>query len=122
LNREERRREARRNRQAVSNAGNLWDRNAAVIDTRGAVLADSWNTVVVHTESAGDIVGIEIGGRVNKSSARSSTLYLVDVEGAARLAADLVTLAARQGATDPAWADAFQQALDEQLAAGTSKP
>jgi hypothetical protein len=114
LNREERRREARRNRQA--------DRNAAVIDTRGAVLADSWNTVVVHTESAGDIVGIEIGGRVNKSSARSSTLYLVDVEGAARLAADLVTLAARQGATDPAWADAFQQALDEQLAAGTSKP
>jgi hypothetical protein len=121
MNREERRRQARQDRQAVNSAGDLWDRNAAVIDTRGAVLADNWQTVVVHTETAGDVVGIELGGRVNKSSARATTLHLVDAEGAAKLAADLVTLAARQGATDPVWAENFRQAFDAQITAGTSK-
>lgn len=121
MNREERRRQARQDRQAVTSAGDLWGRNAAVIDTRGAVLADNWQTVVIHTEGSGDVVGIEMAGRVNKSSARSSTLYLVDAEGAAKLAADLVTLAARQGATDPEWAEGFRQAFDAQLTAGTSR-
>lgn len=120
MNREERRRQARQDRQAVTSTGDHYARDAALIDTRGAVLADSWTSVIVHT-SAGDVVGLELGGRVNKSTARASALYLVDAEGAAKLAADLVTLAARQSATDPAWAETFRQAFDAQLAAGTTR-
>lgn len=120
MNREERRRQARAERRRVTSVGGMHDRNASVIDTRGAVLADTWQTVLVHTETAGDVVGLELAGRVNRSSARTSALYLVDAEGAAKLAADLVTLAARHAATDPAWAETFRQAFDAQLTAGTT--
>lgn len=121
MNRDERRRQARADRKAVTNTGGMYDRHATIIDTRGAVLADSWDTVVVHTGSAGDVVGLELAGRVNKSSARTSALYLLPAEGAAKLAADLVTLAARHSTTDPAWAETFRQAFDAQLAAGTTR-
>lgn len=120
MNREERRRQARADRTAINGPGGMFDRNAHLVDTRAAVLLEHVGTVIVHTEAAGDVVGLELAGRVNKSTARASALYLVDAEGAAKLAADLVTLAARHAATDPAWAETFRQAFDAQLTAGTT--
>lgn len=120
-NREQRRREAREARRAVTTTSDdMHARDNALVDTRGAVLVDSWHTLVVHAGRAGDVVGLEVAGRVNKSTARATALYLVDATGAAKLAADLVSLAARHGATDPAWAETFRQAFDAQLTAGTT--
>lgn len=96
MNREERRRQARQDRQAITNVGTHHDRNTAVIDTRGAVLLDHVNTVVVHF-AAGDAIGLELAGRVNRSTARASALYIFDLEASAKLAADLAGLAMRDG-------------------------
>lgn len=125
MNRDERRRQARQARRAVTSVGGMHDRDAAVVDTRGAVLLDEQWTVMVHTGAAGDVVGLELAGRVNKSTARASTFYLLDLEGAAKLAADLVSLAARYAATGEdaaAAAETFRATFDAQLTAGTATP
>ncbi len=117
MNREERRRQDRQASRRITGPGGPFDRHANTVDTRGAVLLDDVWTVVAHT-GAGDVVGLELAGRVNHSSARASALYLMDAEGAGQLAADLVALAARAGGQ---LAEQFRAAFDAQLTASTSQ-
>jgi hypothetical protein len=70
----------------------------ALVNTEGAVLLEDVTVVVVGTANAfgaGRALAMELGGRVNKSTDRSSTLYLFDEEGAAVIVSELLGLAAR---------------------------
>jgi hypothetical protein len=70
----------------------------AIVDTRGAVLLDTVNVVLVGTagdEGAGRALAMELGGRVNKRARRTSTLYLFDEDGAAAIISELFGLAGR---------------------------
>lgn len=100
---------------------NPFSRGTSIIDTRGGVLLDHVGTVVVDEPTTGGrrIACIELAGRVNRSSARSTVLYLLDAEGAARLAADIVSLYGRAGGEQQA---EFVEAFDTHLALGLTKP
>lgn len=76
-------------------------RHDALVDIEDAVLLDSIDVVAVHlSPSRGDdeaAIGLEFGGRVNHSTERREQLYLVDIDGAAGVVAEIFGLALRAG-------------------------
>lgn len=85
----------------------------SLIDTRGAVLLEHVDVVAFDNPSDGRrIYGLELQGRLNRSSARSDQLYLLDVDGAAALVSEICGLFQRAGET--AFGD-FTVALDRRL-------
>lgn len=86
----------------IAGPGGPFDRNAVVVDATDAVLLDNINSCVIaqNGDENRPAVALDLGGRVNKTTRRSSVLYLMDEEGAAKLAADLIGLAHRNGTGD----------------------
>ncbi|MDQ2624975.1 MAG: hypothetical protein M3Y20_07430 [Actinomycetota bacterium] len=78
--------------------GTPYGRGDALVDASGAVLLDRVDVVLVSTMSpsgAGRALALELGGRVNKTTRRSSVLYVMDQDGAAAIVSELLGLAAR---------------------------
>lgn len=100
----------------VGPGDNRHGRNDHVVDARGAVLLDNIYTCMIGLDgdTAHPGVALDLAGRVNKSSARSSVLYLFDVEAAAKLAADLIGVCARAGLSAEVMA-AFDEHLRGQM-------
>lgn len=86
----------------------------SIVDTRSAVLLDDTTVVMLDNSSDGrTIYGLQLAGRVNRSSARTNVLYLLDEDGAAAIVTELIGLFSRAGSTQAA---AFQAAIDTRLA------
>lgn len=84
----------------VAGPGGPAQQNSVVVDTTRAVLLDGSTGVVVHLQRAGqaeDAYGLMLEGRINKTIERSRVLYLTDLEGLAKVAAECVSLAGRAG-------------------------
>ena len=82
--------------------GTPYGRGDALIDTTDAVLLDDVTVVVLGVadrDGAGRAIGMELAGRVNKTSRRSSVLYVFDADGAAAVVSELLGLAARVSPT-----------------------
>lgn len=78
--------------------GTPFGRGDALIDAEGAVLLGDVAVAMVGIGSAegiGTAIALELGGRVNKSTVRQETLYLLDADGAAVLVAELLGVADR---------------------------
>ena len=84
----------------VAGPGGPYSRGEHVVDATAAVLLDDITVVMVGAVDSSGVaarVGLELGGRINKSTRRSSTLYLMDSDGAAAIIAELIGLANRAG-------------------------
>lgn len=81
--------------------GSPHGRGDALLDTRGAVLLDYNEVVLVDREpDKADVppsVMLVMAGRVNFDTRRSQTAYLMGTDGAAAIATQLIGLAARAG-------------------------
>jgi len=78
--------------------GSSHGRGDALIDTTKAVLLDDVHVVLIdalNADGAQRVIGLELGGRRNKSTTRSDVLYLFDEDGAAALVSELFGLAGR---------------------------
>lgn len=89
--------------------GSAFGFNDALIDAEGAVLLDNVTVVAVTTGRQGKIddvlsFGLELEGRINKSAARSSVLYLTEADGLAAIVTEIMGLAHRAGIADEVWA------------------
>jgi hypothetical protein len=82
--------------------GSPFGQGDARVNVGRAVLLDTVNVVLVGTatwdQGAGRAIGLELGGRVNKSVARVQTLFLMDEDGAAAVVTELIGMAGRAGA------------------------
>ena len=97
----------------VTPDGDPHGRDNSIVDTRGAVLVDDIHAVALTEPGMGrELYGLELAGRINRSSARSDALYLLDVDGAAAVAAEIVAMFARAGGRR---AEEFQSCLDRRL-------
>ena len=70
----------------------------ALINATRAVLLDDMQVVLVDTlnkEGGTRVIGMQLAGRINKSTTRSDTLYLFDEDGAAAIISQLLGLAGR---------------------------
>ena len=70
----------------------------AIINATRAVLLDDIQVVLIDTlnkEGGSRVIGMELSGRINKSTTRSESLYLFDEDGAAAIISQLLALAGR---------------------------
>jgi hypothetical protein len=78
--------------------GSAFGRGDSLIDTTDAVLLDETNVAVVgmlRRDGAETALALELGGRINHTQDRTSTLYLLNVDGAAGIISELLGLAER---------------------------
>lgn len=89
--------------------GSAFGRGDALVDTTDAVLLDSTDVALMgalRQTGMETVIGLELGGRINKSTERRETLYLLNADGAAGIISELLGLAER---ADPTF---LQQLLD----------
>lgn len=70
----------------------------ALVDVTKAVLLDNMEVVLIDTvnqEGGSRAIGMQLAGRINKSSTRAETLYIFDEDGAAAIISQLLALAGR---------------------------
>lgn len=75
-------------------------RGDAVLDTRQAVLKDETTVAMANLkfgEENRHVIGLELGGRINKSTDRAQILFLFDPDGAAAIITELVGICQRAG-------------------------
>jgi len=86
----------------IAGPGGPHDRNGVVVDATGAVLLESIDTctIAVNGDETQHAVALDLSGRINKTTERSSVLYLFGLDTAALLAADLIGVCARAGQAD----------------------
>lgn len=87
-------------------------RDTSVVDTRNAVLMESWTAASAEMSDDRHMVALAIEGRINQSSRRARLLLLIDVGGSAAFAAEIVGLAMRMRPDDR---DEFGVVMNEQL-------
>lgn len=90
-------------------------RGDALLDTRGAVLLDHTEVVLVDREPGSGkppAAMLVLSGRVNFERRRSQTAYLFGTDGAAAIVSELTELAARAGGD---YARGFQTDLERRL-------
>jgi hypothetical protein len=78
--------------------GSPFGRADAIIDTEQAVLLGDVAVAMVgvgRVDGVETAIALELGGRVNKSTTRHETLYLLDADGPAVLIAELLGVADR---------------------------
>lgn len=75
-----------------------YERDSVVLDTRNAVLLEAQSVAMSTNPSDGrSICFLLMEGRVNQSSRRARTGYLLNADAAASIVSQLVAIAARQG-------------------------
>lgn len=75
----------------ISGPGGPLDRNSVVFDTTRAVLLDGAVAAVMHSQRAGDMFGVLLEGRINRSQDRAKVLFLMDGDGLAALATEAMS-------------------------------
>jgi len=84
----------------VDVAGDPYAHGGVVLDVRKAVLMDELDVSLVDPHPGSDEmpgVAILIQGRINFQDARARQLYLMEIDGAAALASELIALMHRAG-------------------------
>jgi|GEM_PF-2439916 len=87
----------------------------ALVDVRRAVLVDGTTVVALgglRDSGVERMLGLEITGRVNKSTERSDTLYLLSMDGVAGIVSELLGLAQRMG---PAYVEQLDQLIRQRI-------
>lgn len=87
--------------------GSPFGRNDAIVDMRQAVLLDHVHVAMVELGRGRGFesgIALELGGRVNKTTTRNETLYLLDADGVAALIAELLGIGDR---AHPGFIDIF---------------
>jgi hypothetical protein len=102
----------------IAGPGDPMERNSVVFDTRQAVLLDGVVMAVMHGETSGDVAGVLLEGRVNRSSDRARVLFIMDGDGVASLITEGRSLVhrARRGGLD-AIADQVAEGIRERSVA-----
>lgn len=78
--------------------GSAFGKGDSLLDVTGAALLDDVAVCVVGDltpSGVKTIIALELGGRVNKTTERSETLYLMNVGGAASIISELLGVASR---------------------------
>src|SRR5688572_32604818 len=105
----------------IAGPGGPFDTGAVLFDTRRAVLLAHTQVAKVDNPSDGrSFFGMELAGRINRSSDRAQVLYLFDADGAAAIVSQLVGLVQRAG--DDELAADFVVALEHRMAALPTQP
>ncbi|GGJ81856.1 hypothetical protein GCM10011583_11650 [Streptomyces camponoticapitis] len=73
------------------------DRHGVILDDRNAVLLDHSTVTLVETANGQPVLAALLEGRINKTTERARTLYLMNEDGAAALVSELLALAHRIG-------------------------
>ncbi|WP_405676878.1 hypothetical protein OG292_19730 [Streptomyces sp. NBC_01511] len=90
------------------------DRHGVILDDRTAVLLDhSTVTLVETTNGQGPVLAALLEGRINKTTERARTLYLMNEDGAAALVSELLALAHRIG---PEFGERFTARVQQLIA------
>lgn len=93
--------------------GSPYGRGDSVLDTRGAVLMDHMDVILVDTKADElPAMALVIEGRVNYGTRRVKQMYLFGTDGAAGLVSEIVGLAARAG---PGFGTDFQADLARRM-------
>lgn len=96
--------------------GSAFGINDAMVDVSCAVLVDG--TTVVALRAVRDdrledqVLGLEIKGRVNKTTTRSDVLYLLSMDGVAGIVSELLGLAQRMG---PEYVEQLDQLIRQRI-------
>lgn len=101
----------------VDVAGDPHAKGGTIIDARGAVLLDNTEVVLVDTKRDEAVAMIlRLQGRINYSTERADTAYLINTDGAASIVSEILGLAARaSGADGGRFAEQFQADLDHRM-------
>lgn len=90
-------------------------RNDAVVNTEYAVLLDAVEVVQVESNTGGEpVAGLALHGRINRTQERADILFLMDGDGMAAIASELVGLAARSPSRE--LGDTFAERFEQRLA------
>jgi hypothetical protein len=84
----------------IAGPGGPHDRDSVVFNTEGAVLVDNTTVAVMHGAEAGDLVGMLVEGRVNRSTDRVRMLLLLNGDGVAAMVTEMRSVMKRAGASD----------------------
>lgn len=93
----------------VAGPGGPHDKDGVIVDTRRAVLLDHTHASAL-LEHDPMLIAVMLDGRINRVEERAKILYLMDLDGAASLVAEVVSLAGRL--PDPAKRADFIVALE----------
>lgn len=92
------------------------DRHGVILDDRNAVLLDHSTVTLVETANGqGPVLAALLEGRINKTTERARTLYLMNGDGAAALVSELLALAHRIG---PEFGEQFTARIQKLTADG----
>lgn len=101
----------------IAGPGGPHDRNAVVVDASEAVLLDYSEVTIVETFRNGQggdkALGLLLKGRVNKSDDRASVLFLLNADGAAAIATEIIGIAGRSSEFAPEFLERFQARMGE---------
>lgn len=105
----------RRARGSIVSVGGPHDRDGAIIDATNAVLLDGISVAFVEIPDAPrnappETIAMSMEGRINKTTERSSVVYLFTPDAAASICADLIGLMHRAGRGHE-----MQQLLEEEI-------
>lgn len=83
----------------IAGPGGPMDRDGVVFNTERALLPDNLTAAVMHGDEAGDLVGLVIEGRVNRSPDRARLLVLLNADGVAAMVVELAGVIGRAAAS-----------------------
>lgn len=101
----------------IAGPGGPQDRNAVVIDATDAVLLDYSEVTLIEAfrngRGDGPAMALLMRGRVNKSEDRAEVLFLLNADGAAAIATEIIGLAGRSADFAPEFMERFQARMEE---------
>jgi len=95
--------------------GSAFGLGDALVDVRRAVLVDGTSVVALDGLRGSGVermLGLDITGRINKSTERSDVLYLLSMDGVAGIISELFGLAQRMG---PAYVEQLDQLIRQRI-------
>ncbi|MEU3507639.1 hypothetical protein ABZ733_06885 [Streptomyces longwoodensis] len=81
----------------IAGPGGPHDRNSVIVDTTNAVILDATTVTEVETVNGTPALAMLLEGRIARTTDRARNLYLLNEDGAAALATELIALAHRIG-------------------------
>lgn len=102
-------------------AGDPYAKGGALIDMRGAVLLEGTEVVLVDTKRDEPVAMVlRLTGRINYSTDRADTTYLINTDGAAAIVSEIVGMASRAVSANDhgaCFAQQFQADLNRRIEA-----
>lgn len=101
----------------IAGPGGPHDRDAVIVDATDAVLLDYSEVTIVETyrdgQGGGPALGLLMKGRINKSTDRASVLFMLNADGAAAIATEIIGIAGRSKDFAPEFLERFQTRMEE---------